>query len=468
MASLYTIDFAEIPLDVVELCRRLRAAGHEAYLVGGGVRDLVLRRSVHDWDVATSARPEEVQGIFERSVPTGIKHGTVTVLLAGGRGVEVTTYRGEAGYSDGRHPDTVSFVRSIEEDLSRRDFTVNAMALDPVARVLVDPHEGGEDLARRVLRAVGDPVARFREDSLRVMRAVRFAATLELELETATFAAIPATLGGLRRVSSERIRDELLKLLEAPRPSLGIELMRTSGLLAEVLPELAATIGVTQNRFHSDDVYWHSLRACDAAAPGDPVLRLAVLLHDIGKPETATPHAEREGENAFLRHEEASARGCEAIALRLRLSSADRERTVQLVANHMFPLEGWSSPGLRRFLRRVGEDRLDELFALRAADLSVRPDGEERLRQLAALRERLRVVGAARPPLQASALAIDGKQVMARLAIGPGPRVGEILRALLERVIEEPELNTVERLLELCDGLAVSDEQRPPAHPSAD
>lgn len=454
MTSVYRIDFEQIPADVIGLCEQLRAAGHEAYLVGGGVRDLLLTRPVHDWDVATSARPEQVRGVFARTVPTGIKHGTVTVLLAGGRGVEVTSYRGEAAYSDGRHPDAVTFVRSIEEDLARRDFTVNAMALDPVARVLVDPHAGGEDLERRVLRAVGRPGDRLREDGLRCMRAVRFAATLELELHADTLAAIPAAMASFRRVSRERVRDELLKLLGATRPSVGIELMRESGLLAEVLPELAATVGVQQNRHHSDDVYWHSLRACDAAPPDDSILRLAILLHDIGKPETAAPHPVNEGENTFLRHEEASARACDAIAERLRLSSAERERVVHLVANHMFPLEGWSPPGLRRFLRRVGEERLDSLFALRAADLSVRPDAEERVRQLAALRERLRTVRASAPALVTSALAIDGKQVMARLAIEPGPRVGAILRALLERVIEEPELNTPERLLALCDELA--------------
>ncbi len=458
MASVYGIDFERIPREVVSLCQRLRDAGHEGYLVGGGVRDLLLGRPVHDWDVATSARPEQVQALFARTVPTGIKHGTVTVLLGGGGSVEVTSYRGEASYSDARHPDEVRFVASIEEDLARRDFTVNAMALDPVARVLVDPHAGGEDLERGLLRAVGEARDRFREDGLRPMRAVRFAATLELELDGATFAAIPEALASFRRVSHERIRDELLKLLAARRPSRGIELMRQGGLLGEVLPELVATVGVAQNRYHSDDVYWHSLRACDAAPAADPILRLAVLLHDIGKPETATPHEEREGENAFLRHEEASARACDAIAERLRLSGAERARIVHLVANHMFPLEGWSAPGLRRFLRRVGEASLDDLFALRAADLGVRPEAEARLGQLDALRSRLREVRAAAPALATSALAIDGKQVMARLAIPPGPRVGEILRALLERVLEAPELNTPERLLELCDELAA----RPP------
>ncbi len=410
MFSLASIDFEQIPAAVVRLCRRLRERGHDAFLVGGGVRDLLLGRPVHDWDIATSARPEEVQRAFARTVPTGIKHGTVTVL-EGGLELQVTTFRGETTYSDARHPDSVSFVRSIEEDLSRRDFTINAMALDPVARVLVDPWGGADDLERRLLRAVGEPLARFGEDGLRAMRAVRFAAVLELAVDPPTLAAIPQVLDRFRRVSAERVRDELLKLLVAPRPSVGIELMRVSGLLGEVLPELLAGFDLTQNRFHAEDVYWHSLHACDGV-PADPILRLAALLHDIGKPVTAAPHATREGENAFHAHEHEGAQLCDAIARRLKLSNEERERLCHLVAHHMIQLEGWSSPGLRRLLRRVGLEHLDDLFALRAADLGGRPEAETRLAQLAELRRRLDGLAQERPALDTRDFFIDGKAVM--------------------------------------------------------
>jgi tRNA nucleotidyltransferase (CCA-adding enzyme) len=449
MSALGSIDFALVPRTVVELCQKLRAAGFEAYLVGGGVRDLVLKRPVHDWDVTTSARPPEVQGLFLRSVPTGIAHGTVTVLLDD-LDVQVTTFRGESGYSDARHPDQVVFLDSIEADLSRRDFTINAMALDPVARVLVDPFGGSDDLERREVRAVGDAAARFAEDGLRCMRALRFAAVLEFAVDPPTLAAIPPALPRFRQVSAERVRDEMLKLLAARRPSTAIELMWTSGLLAEVLPELVAAVGLAQNRFHVEDVYQHSLAVCDRVRP-DPILRLAALLHDVGKPVTAAPHATREGENAFHRHEQVGAEICDGIARRLRLSNEQRERLCHLVAHHLIQTGGWTAPGLRRFLRRVGVDALDDLFELRAADLEGRPEAEQRLVELRRVREHLEEIRNERAPLQVSDLAIGGAEVMERLGIPPGRQVGEILRALMERVLEDPSLNEPEKLLAIVD-----------------
>ena len=241
------MDFDLIPTEVVELCHRLRQDGFEAYLVGGGVRDLLLGRQVHDWDVATSALPGDVQRLFRRTIPVGIQHGTVAVVLPLGQ-VEVTTYRGEGAYSDGRHPDSVSFVRTLDEDLQRRDLTINAMALDPIERRVVDPMGGERDLMRRVVRAVGQPRERFAEDGLRTMRAIRFAAVLQFAMDPATQEAISLTLDAFRKVSRERVRDELLKILDARLPSVGLELMRETGLLEQVLPELLVTRGVTQNR----------------------------------------------------------------------------------------------------------------------------------------------------------------------------------------------------------------------------
>jgi tRNA nucleotidyltransferase (CCA-adding enzyme) len=452
MSALGSIDFVLVPRTVVELCEKLRAAGFEAYLVGGGVRDLILKRPVHDWDVATSARPPDVQRLFLRSVPTGIAHGTVTVLLDE-LDVQVTTFRGESGYSDARHPDQVVFLDSIDADLSRRDFTINAMALDPVARVLVDPFGGSDDLERRLVRAVGEAAARFAEDGLRCMRALRFAAVLDFAVDQATLDAIPPALPRFRQVSAERVRDELLKLLTARRPSPAIELMRSTGLLAEVLPELAAAVGLAQNRFHVEDVFQHSLSVCDGVRP-DPILRLAALLHDVGKPVTVEPHATREGENAFHQHEKVGADLCDAIARRLRLSNEQRERLCHLVAHHLIQTSGWTAPGLRRFLRRVGTVALDDLFELRAADLEGRPDADRRLFELGALRKRLEEIKTERAPLQVSDLAIGGAEVMARLGIQPGRQVGEILRALMERVLEDPALNEADALLAIVDEMA--------------
>jgi putative nucleotidyltransferase with HDIG domain len=446
------MDYGRIPPRVLGLCRRLQENGREAYLVGGSVRDLLRGREVHDWDVATDAPPPEVQRLFPRTIPTGIKHGTVTVIVEDGLAVEVTTYRGEAQYSDGRHPDSVRFVRTIEEDLSRRDFTMNAMALDPVGRALVDPLHGGADLEARLIRAVGDPLARFTEDGLRPLRALRFAAVLGFQVEEATLLAIPAAIHRFRLVSAERVREEFLKLLCAPRPSVGIELMFETGLLVEVLPEVVAGRGVKQNRFHSEDVYWHSLHACDAVQ-GDAVLRLATLLHDVGKPLVVKPHPDREGESTFLGHEAEGATLCDAIGRRMKLSGEERERLCHLVAHHRIELGGWTPPGLRRFLRRVGPEHLDDLFALRAADLGCRPDAGQSLERLALVRERLEEIRKSQPALNTSQLAIDGRAVMARLDVGPGPQVGEILRALLERVIEEPGLNEREALLRMVDEL---------------
>jgi putative nucleotidyltransferase with HDIG domain len=406
--------------------------------------------------VATSALPAEVQKLFRRTVPIGIEHGTVAVVLGKGRQVEVTTYRGEGAYSDGRHPDSVTFVRTLEEDLQRRDLTINAMAIDPDQRRLVDPMGGECDLHLRLIRAVGDPMERFAEDGLRTMRAVRFAAVLEFQVEEATRRGIGASLDSFRKVSRERVRDELLKLLGAPRPSVGIELMQETGLLVEVLPELCAARGVTQNRYHQEDVYAHSLRACDLLRADDSILRLAALLHDVGKPETVEPHPDRPGEHTFHGHEKVGEKLCRGIARRLRLSNEQSDHLCHLVRHHNFTLEGWRAAGLRRFARRVGPEHLEDLRALREADLLGR-EGPDQLPLLEAMWSRLEEVMRAQPPLSARQLAVDGNRIMQHLGISPGPRVGQIIRQLMERVLDDPELNTEERLLELVDQL----EERP-------
>jgi tRNA nucleotidyltransferase (CCA-adding enzyme) len=436
----------------LEVCRKLAAAGHSAHVVGGCVRDVLLGRQAKDWDVATSALPEDVQKVFRRTIPTGIAHGTVTVLV-GKEHVEVTTYRGEGAYSDARRPDHVVFGVGLDEDLARRDFTVNAIAYDPLADVLVDPFGGRVDLDARVLRAVGDPEARFREDGLRVMRAVRFAATLEMKIDPATEAAIPSALPSLARVSGERVRDELLKLLGAPVPSRGLAVAQRTGILGVILPELIEGVGVTQNRHHRFDVWEHTLAAVDATPAGaGPLVRLGTLLHDVAKPRTAAPRPDAPGENTFYRHDEVGAEMADAIGRRLKLSNAERERVVALVAHHMFWYSPeWSDGTVRRFIRRVGPELLPDLFALRAGDVVGRGRGEDPESELGELRRRIEKVIAEDDALTIGDLAVNGEDVMRVLGVPPGRAVGDALRALLERVIEDPSLNRRETLLGMLE-----------------
>jgi tRNA nucleotidyltransferase (CCA-adding enzyme) len=445
---------AAIPSDVVALCRRLHDAGHEAHLVGGGVRDMLLGRPPADFDVATDAVPEAVQALFgERyAIPTGLKHGTVTVLTQDPtsterRHVEVTTFRGEGAYLDGRRPSSVTYVKSLVDDLARRDFTMNAVAYDPRADVLTDPYGGQDDLGRRLIRAVGDPIARFSEDGLRPMRAVRQAAQLGFEIEAATLAAIPRTLEVFRKVSAERIRDELLKLLASPRPSVGLELMRQTGLLGEVLPELLEGVGCTQNRFHKHDVYNHTLAVVDGTT-GDAILRLGALLHDVGKPRARQPREGAPGEFSFFKHEYVGKEMADVICRRLKLSNAERERVVGMVEHHMFFYsDDWTDGAVRRWVRRVGgQEMIDALFALRSGDVSGRGFDEDPENELRELRSRVNAVAAEDAALRVTDLAIDGKDVMRILGIPPSREVGVILERLLERVLDDPSLNDREKL----------------------
>lgn len=470
----------QIPADVRALCARLRGAGHQAHLVGGGVRDMLLGRPPTDFDVATDAHPQQVMALFgsRYAIPTGLQHGTVTVLTepadapAGGapaagegaepskprrRHVEVTTFRGEGAYVDGRRPSTVTYVGSLEEDLSRRDFTMNAIGYDPLADVLTDPFEGQVDLGRRIIRAVGEPEARFREDGLRPMRAVRQAAQLDFSIDGPTLNAIAPTLDVFRKVSAERMRDEMLKLLAAPRPSVGLELMRQTGLLGEVLPELLESVGVTQNRFHKHDVYGHTLAVVDAT-PGDAITRLGALLHDIGKPRARQPREGAPGEYSFFKHEYVGAEMSEAVCRRWKLSNADRERVVALVQHHMFfYTPDWTDGTVRRFVRRVGPDVLPGLFALREGDIIGRGREEDPESELGELRRRIAAVSAEDAAMRVSDLALDGRDVMRLLGIAPSRRIGTLLERLLERVLDDPTLNTAERLEPLLRELAAAD-----------
>jgi tRNA nucleotidyltransferase (CCA-adding enzyme) len=428
-----------LPQGVRAVIDRLAEAGHETVAVGGGVRDALLGRPVHGlWDLATRATPDQVIALFPHAVPTGVEHGTVTLPEPQGA-VEVTSYRSEHGYSDARRPDRVTFGATLEGDLARRDFTVNALAYDPRAGVLLDGTGGLEDLKARRLRAVGEPRARFREDALRSLRAARLAAVLGFTLEPATEAALAEVKDLVPRLSAERVRDELGKLLLAPRPSTGIAVLARAGLLELVLPELAATRGVTQNRHHRWDVYEHTLRTIDEA-PARPRLRWAALAHDLGKP--ATRALREDGEATFHGHAAAGAAIADRMLERLRLPRAEREAIVLLVQEHLFDYrDEWTDAAVRRFVRRVGLETLPDLYDLRVADAIATGADPPRVEAIAALSARIETVLAARPPLSVRDLAIDGHDVMQVLEAPPGPVVGRVLDRLLEEVLDDPARN---------------------------
>jgi tRNA nucleotidyltransferase (CCA-adding enzyme) len=399
-----------IPRPVRELCRVLEDRGHRAWVVGGCVRDLLMGREVSDWDLATSALPKEVKRAFRRTIPTGIAHGTMTVLYEG-EAYEVTTLRGEGAYSDGRRPDSVEFVREIEEDLARRDFTVNAIAFDPLTDEIVDPWGGLRDLEAGVIRAVRDPVERFGEDGLRVLRAARFSATLGFELEAATEAAIPFSLETFRKVSPERVHDEWKKTLSTGRPSPAFEVMRRTGILAITAPPLAAL---------DDAAFARTMTRIDRAPP-DVELRMAALLLDV---DAGAPRAAWADE--LLRS--------------LRASNQERKRTVHLLEHSPVPSsESLSDPALRRWLSAIGRDAVFDALAI------ARADGVKTLE----LRQRVEAELARGVPLSTRELPIGGDDVMATLGSSPGRAIGDILSWLLERVLEDPSLADRERLLAL-------------------
>ncbi len=441
-----------VPRVVYEFASVFQDGGFQCHLVGGAVRDILMRRPHTDFDVATDAHPEQVIPLFKRVIPTGIKHGTVTVHFKGTT-FEVTTFRTDADYSDGRRPDSVVFTPSLEADLARRDFTINAIAFDLHLRRMHDPHEGQADIKRRLIRAIGDPAARFREDGLRPLRACRFAAQLSFTVEPATKAAIPGALDILAKVSAERVRDELLKILESPLPSVGLLLMKETGILGVVLPELLEGVDVKQGSFHCHDVFMHSLYACDAA-PRVMVLRLAALLHDVGKPRTRG--AAPDGRPTFYGHETVSADMTQEILFRLKLPHAVIRETTHLVTHHMFNYqEEWTDSAVRRLIARVGEGSIDDLMALRRADqIGMCPENAQRFPQgLALFAERVKAVKEQGRAFTVSRLAVNGNDIMERLGIAPGPQVGIILNELLQSVLEDPKLNEREKLFEIAGKL---------------
>ncbi len=461
-----------LPRHVRYVVATLRAHGFEAYAVGGAVRDRLLARRPGDWDVATSAEPRYVLSVFPHAVPTGLKHGTVTVLWptaqtgAGRRPVEaeppetggsldaepeprflpvdVTTYRVEGPYSDLRRPDTVRFTRSLREDLARRDFTINALALGLDGRVL-DPYGGVGDLARRVIRAVGDPNDRFAEDALRMMRAVRLAAELGFELQPATARAVRANARLLSRIAIERVREEFDRCLLSPDPARALELLRTLGLLEHIIPELLEGVQFEQNEHHAYTVWEHTLIAL-ASVPPVLRLRLAALLHDAAKPRTLSIE---DGRRHFFNHEKVGAEMAGRILERLRYDRGTTAKVVHLVRSHM--ALHWQpemkDAAVRRLINRVGPENISDLLYLRRADRRAAGTKEGPISLgTAALLVRIERIMKEDQAFTIQDLAIDGTDVMRVGKLPPGPQVGLILKRLLEEVLEDPGLNDRARL----------------------
>ncbi len=411
---------------------------------------MLLGMDPGDFDVATDASPEAVTRLFNRVIPTGIRHGTVTVLYRGIE-IEVTTYRSESGYADRRRPDVVQFVGSIGEDLARRDFTINAIAVDCATGTIVDPVGGRADLERRVIRAIGAPEERFREDGLRLIRACRFAAQLQFEVAPDTLAGMRENLDSLVGVSPERIRDELLKTLAAPLPSIGFLVMADSGVLAVVLPELDACRGVEQQKgMHGLDLFAHSIEACDAAPREAAEVRLAALFHDVGKPQAK--RIDKDGVVTFHRHEEISAEITRKILGRLKCPTGRIRSVCHLIRHHMFCYRPeWSDAAVRRFVHRVGIEYVRPLFELSRADGAatagvVSPPGPD-LAELAARIDRIR---AEEHALSIHDLAVDGNDLSEEAGIPRSREMGVVLRFLLEAVLDDPKLNDRERLIRIA------------------
>jgi putative nucleotidyltransferase with HDIG domain len=438
---------AALPTDVRRVLGRLWEAGWAAYVVGGAVRDLLLGRDPIDWDVATDALPELVSDLFPGSAVEA-RFGTVRVPT-GERLVEVTTFRRDHRYGDHRRPDAVTYTERLEDDLARRDFTINALAwgrpAGPAAAAgpprLADPFGGREDLAAGLVRAVGDPDRRFDEDALRLLRAVRLAAQLGFRLEEATRAALEARVADVRHVSAERVAEELRRILATRRPSAGLGLLAETGLLDELVPELAAQRGVPQDKPIGGDLWRHTLATVDAAAAAgaDETVRLAALLHDLGKPATLDA-------GHFHGHERVGAEMAVGLLERLRLPGASTSRVGRLVRWHMFDYQpGWGDAAVRRFVRKVGPDLLDDLCRLREADDA--GSGLPATGRTAELRRRVAEQLERGVPLQLADLAVDGDDLQRELGLAPGPVIGRLLERLLESVVADPERNDRARLL---------------------
>lgn len=437
----------QLPEKVKFIIDTIMEAGYEAYAVGGCIRDFILGRTPDDWDITTSAKPDQVKALFPRTIDTGIQHGTVTVMLDK-EGFEVTTYRIDGEYEDGRHPKEVTFTANLVEDLKRRDFTINAMAYNDQAG-LVDVFEGMRDIEKKVIRCVGDPMQRFTEDALRLMRAVRFSAQLGYEIEEKTLDAMRELSPNLVHISAERIQSELIKLVVSPHPE-KLRIAYETGITKIILPEFDACMETEQNNpHHCYSVGEHTLRAMQEIR-ADKVLRLAMLFHDIGKPGTLT--VDEEGIVHFHGHPALSEKLTRDILKRLKFDNDTIYMTTNLVRYHDYDVE----PGpkyVRRAIMKAGEDVFPLLFDVKVADIKAQSSymRKEKVERLEAVRQVYEEVVAQKQCVSLKTLAVTGKDLMREMGMQPGPEIGLILKKLLDLVIEDPSLNEREILIKAAE-----------------
>jgi putative nucleotidyltransferase with HDIG domain len=438
--------------EVLAIYDKLQKAKHEVYLVGGCVRNLLMGIPVADWDLTTNATPEEIQSVFPDSFCDN-DFGTVGVKLSdednGKKYVEITTYRTEKGYSDHRHPGEVAWGTTLKEDIVRRDFTVNALAIaiEHGEINIIDFVDGQKDLQNKILRAVGNPDERFKEDALRLMRAVRFCAQLDFEIEKDTLTAIKKDAHLITHISNERIRDELFKILATPRSYEGIMLLDEIGILDIIFPELLRGKGVSQarpGRHHTTDVFTHNVLSMKECPTHDPIVKFAALLHDVGKPYVASEDSE--GFVIFYNHEVVGSKIAKDIAVRLRLSNIQKEKIYTLIRWHMFTVdEHITDSAVRRFIRRVGLENVKDMIDLRIGDRLGGGTQTAESWRLKKFKERLEEQ--LNPPFSINDLAIDGNDIMEQLHLAPGKMIGDMLKTLFLEVDEDLEKNNKEYLL---------------------
>jgi len=448
------IDKSKIPFDALVVLNTLKQNDYECYLVGGCVRDLCLGKEPKDFDICTNATPDIVLGIFEpthKIIPTGLQHGTVTLIGDSfynnqiiGLPIEVTTFRNDGYYSDNRKPDSVEFGVSIEDDVMRRDFTINGLLYD--GEKIVDLLNGLDDLKQGVIRAVGNGFKRFQEDSLRTMRCIRFSSQLGFEIESKTFVDLKCCNVLIQNISQERIRDELIKILLSDKPSEGIKLLSDSGLLQYILPELKLCVGFDQhNKHHNKNVFNHILKVLEST-PAVLNLRLAALFHDISKPETFS--IDENGQGHFYLHHKVGADKTREIMKRLKFDNETIDNVCILVYNHMSRYPKLREGSVKKLLRRLGEHNIDDLIDLMIADIiGSKPPYD--FESVVLLKNELKRIIETKEPIAVNQLAINGHDLI-ELGIKPGKRMGEILNELLQLVMDKPEMNTKDQLLPIA------------------
>ena len=425
--------------------------GYSCFLVGGALRNHFANIKPTDFDFATDANPEDIMRIFKHVIPTGIKHGTVTVLFKGHQ-FEVTTFRIDGEYSNSRHPDTIQFSPSIYEDLKRRDFTINSIAMNLQTGEVLDPHNGIQDLKRHRIAAIGNPVERFNEDGLRLMRACRFTSQLNFTIEIDTFNALKECKSNLKNVSAERIRDEIIKILKSEKPSIALKIMEQTGILELILPELSTCRGIIQKGYHNFDVLDHLYYSCDGGPSDDVILRFSCLLHDVGKPMSFV--SDKEGFPTFYNHENTSTKLAENILERLKFPKNDIKRALHLISNHMFNYTGnWSDAAVRRFISKVGVENINDLFRLRIADQFGMTNTSRNSEGLYEFIDRINKILEKESAFTIKDLKINGTDLIKEAGLKKGPFLGTVLNELLKTVLDDPHSNEKQILLKIAENM---------------